>query len=320
MSAKVSYAGYEKCRQEADLEADMMNGVTTTNTQTGLEESVHERFKIPVVHQAGIDGIRFDPHPAAIHTVPVHEVPSLDFYAKLAPADVLYVSLQGAVTPGKLRYPSFWRITSMRNRVRAFMAIADPTLQLSDDSDFGLAWYTGGPGWDPMPQLARIVQQAMDNVGASRVMFLGGSGGGFAALRLASWFHGSLAFAQDPQTAVIDYNPIHQNRLMRAAWGGRDREEVIAEYPARFDVRHLYRGQDHGNYVYYRQSTSDSHLQVHCEPFMEAVADTAGMHEGRFRFVIEDGEREGHGAITDAEFDRHFDAAQAFWFGDLGVQ
>jgi pimeloyl-ACP methyl ester carboxylesterase len=293
--------------------------VTTMNAQTGLEESWHEHFDIPVVHQAGLEGIRFDPHSVSIHKVPVHEVPSLDFYAKLAPADELYVSLQGAVTPGKMRYPSFWRVMSMRRRVPAFMAIADPTLQLSDDEMFGLAWYTGGPGWDPMPQLARIVRQAMDHVGASRVMFLGGSGGGFASLRLASFFPGSMAFAQDPQTAVIDYNPIHQDRLMRAAWGGREREDVIAEHPDRFDVRRVYRTQEPENFIYYRQSTGDRHLEQHCRPFMEAVADSPGMREGRFRFVIEDGEREGHGAITDAEFDRHFNAAQTFWRAELGV-
>lgn len=290
-----------------------MTCVMTINAQTGLEESWHDRFNIPEVHQKGLEGIRFDPHPVAIHKVPIDEVPSLDYYVKLAPAEELYVSLQGAVTPGKVRYPSFWRVMSMRHRVPAFMAIADPTLQLSDDEAFGLAWYTGGPGWDPMPQLARIVQQAMDHVGAKRVMFLGGSGGGFASLRLATLFPGSMAFAQDPQTAVIDYSPVHQNRLMRAAWNGADREAVIAEHPDRFDVRHVYSTQEPANFVYYRQSTSDSHMRTHCEPFIEAVTETDAMRAGRIRFAIEAGEREGHGAITEAEFDRHFNAAVSWW-------
>lgn len=295
-------------------------GVTTTNAETGLEESWHEHFKIPIVHQLGIDGIQFDPHPATFHQVPVDEVPHLDFYAKLAPADELYVSLQGAVTPGKVRYPSYWRITSMRNRVPAFLSFADPTLQLGDDELFGLAWYSGGPGWDPLPQIANIVRQAMEHVGASRVMFLGGSGGGFASLRLATFFPGSIAFVMDPQTSVIDYNPIHQKRLMREVWSGQDREVVIPSHPDRFDVRHVYRTQDPANYVYYRQSSSDSHLRVHCEPFMEAVKDTSGMRDGRFRFVIEDGEREGHGSITEAEFNRHFEAAVTFWRESLDAR
>lgn len=296
-----------------DLPVATMNHVKTINPETGLEETLHEKFKVPLVHQRGIDRIQFGPHPVAIHTVPVEEVPSLDFYAKLAPADELYVSLQGAATPGKLRYPSFWRITSMRNRVPAFIAIADPSLQLSDDDMFGLAWYTGGRDWDPMPQLTNIVRQAMAHVGASRVMLLGGSGGGFAALRMASQFPNSMAFAQDPQTAIIDYNPIHQRRLMKAGWSGQDREQIIAAHPERFDLRYVYNTENPSNFIYYRQSTRDRHLKEHCEPFMEALRATTGMQSGRFRFVIEEGERDGHGAITDAEFDRHFTAAQTFW-------
>lgn len=289
-------------------------GVTTTNENTGLRESWNDQLKLPIVHQLGIDRIRFDPYAVAIHEVPVEEVPHLDFYAKLAPSDELYVSLQGAVSPGKVRYPSFWRVSSMRKRVPAFLSISDPTLQLGDDEAFGLAWYTGGPEWDPMPQLARIVRQAMDHVGASRVMFLGGSGGGFASLRLATLFPRSMAFVMDPQTSVFDYYPGHQHRLMEAAWSGRPREEVIPSNPDRFDVQHVYRTRDPENFVYYRQSASDAkHMEQHYGPFVEAVRDTTGVREGRFRFIVEDGEVEGHGKITPAEFDRHFAAAVAFW-------
>lgn len=289
----------------------------TINPKTGLRESWNDRLGVPVVHQLGLQNLRLDGHRSAIHEVPVREVPSLDFYAQLARADTLHVSLQGAVLPGKLRYPSFWRVRSLSERVDAFLAIADPTLQLSDDEKFGLAWYTGGPGWDPLPQLAEIVRQAMDHVGATQLMLLGGSGGGFAAMRLATLFPDSLAFVQDPQTAIAAYNPIHQNRLVASCWPDWNLESVLSQHPERFDLLHLYRETEPQNFIYYRQSTLDGHVKKHCRPFMAALRGTPGMREGRFRFALEEGAKPGHGAITNAEFSRHFRGASKWWGAKL---
>lgn len=291
-----------------------MTYVATINAQTGLEETIHETFKIPVVQQRGPEQIRFDGNPSAIHTVPMPHGKSLDFYAKLTPAPELYVSLHGAVSPKNGRYPRFWRMTSMRHRVDAFMSIADPSIQLSDDPNFNLAWYTGGEGWDPIYELADVVRQAMDFAGAERVMFLGGSGGGFASMRMATLFPKSIAFVQEPQTMVAAYYEGHQRWLAEAAWPGREMADVIREHPERFDMCHLYRETDPDCFVYYRQSTGDpSHVELHARPFEEAVAGTAGGKAGRFRVVYEEGERPGHGMITRDEFDHHFDEAVAWW-------
>lgn len=281
--------------------------------RTGLRETWNERFEVPVVHQKAFEALDFSGHAESIHTVPIEEVPSLDFYARLAPSDELYVSFQGAVMPGKLRYPSFWRVASMRNRAEAFMAFADPTLLLTSNEAFGLGWYTGGEGWDPLEQIANVVRQAMTYSGAKRVMFLGGSGGGFAAMRMATKFPGSIAFVQDPQTTVAAYHMLHKERLVEGCWPGRQLEDVLARHPERFDLLHVYQKSSPQNYVYYRQSTRDRHLKKHCEPFMEAVKGAPGMIDDRYRFVLEEGEKKGHGAITNAEFSRHFRAAVRWW-------
>lgn len=291
-----------------------MHGVTTTNPLTGLHETIHDKFKIPVVQQLGPERIRFDGNATAIHTVPMPHGKSLDFYAKLTPAPELYVSLHGAVSPKNGRYPMFWRMTSMRHRVDAFMSIADPSLQLSNDPDFSLAWYTGGEGWDPIYELADVVRRAMDYSGAERVMFLGGSGGGFASMRMATMFSKSIAFVQDPQTKIAAYYKGHQQRLAEAAWPGMEMADVIQENPDRFDMCYLFRETDPDCFVYYRQSTGDPHhTELHARPFEEAVARTAGWESGRFKMVYEEGEQPGHGMITPGEFDRHFDEAVAWW-------
>lgn len=288
--------------------------MTSINVQTGLRESRHEKFKIPVVHQTALSGLCFDGYPLAIHTVPVDNVLSLDFYAKLAPSDVLYVNLHGAMQPGPARYPHFQRVESMRDRVQAFLSVADPTLQLGERQDFGIGWYTGGPGWDPITAVADVVRRAQSAVGADRVMFIGSSAGGFASLRISTLFPGSMAFVMDPQTDVGAYYAGHRNRLFETCWPQWEEHNALAAHADRFDMCHLYSTRDPDNFVYYRQSTGDEwHARIHAQPFMNAVADCSGTHTGRFRFVLEEGAVEGHGKITADEFDRHFEAAVAFW-------
>lgn len=284
------------------------------NPKTGLLETSHDRFKAPVVHQLSLEELRLDGgHPTAIHTVPVRQVESLDFYSRLSQAETMYVSLQGAVTPGKVRYPNFPRVTSMRKRARAFMAIPDPTLQLSSDADFGLAWYTGNQEWDPMDDIEVIVRKGMEYSGARPVVFLGGSGGGHAALRLSRRFWDSLAFAMDPQVSIRDYSVRHQDRLVANCWPGMSRLDVLAGHPERFDLNALYSGDELVNYVYYRQSTLDHHYQEHALPFLRSVSETPAFRRGRYKFSFEEGEKPGHGAITDDEFARHLIAAERHW-------
>lgn len=283
------------------------------NTQTGLEESWHEHFKIPFVYQSGLDRIRLDSQPVAIHTVPLTMVPSLDFYAQLAPANELFVSLHGAAT-GAVRYPQFRRVESLRDRTDALLSFADPTLQFSDDSDFTLGWYSGGPDWDPLKDIAKIVREAQKETGAEWIVFVGSSAGGHAAMRIATEFPRSLAFVADPQSDVGSYYSGHRNRLFDICWPAWDQKDALAAHPERFNLHHLYKGRDPENFIYYRQSLGDEwHARVHARPFEEALATTTGAGAGRYSFVYEQGEREGHGKITAAEFDRNLESALYWW-------
>lgn len=293
---------------------DIISNMTTHDTKSGLKESWHPLYKIPIVHQLNLQSISFGGDSPAIHSVPLAENRSLDFYAKLGASKELFVSLHGAVIAKTGRYPKFWRVMSMRNRVPAFIAVADPTLLLSDREDFCLGWYTGGPGWDPLDDISSMIRQAMTHVGATRVMFLGGSGGGFAALRLATRFPGSMAFIQEPQTSVTKYFQHHQKLLIDSCWPGESVDSAISANPDLFNMCHLYQTMDPDVSVYYRQSTGDPfHLENHLKPFQAAVQATQGMKAGLYEFVIEDGEVPGHGKITAEEFDFHFQRAMSHW-------
>ncbi|QSZ49895.1 hypothetical protein AYX22_16755 [Arthrobacter sp. D5-1] len=279
-----------------------------------MHEAFHTVYKIPIVQQSSISELSLGDHPRAIHTIPIQPGRSIDFYSKLSQSRDLFVCLHGAMRPGPERYPKFQRVSSMKNRVDAFLSFADPTLQHSVNQEFGIGWYTGRSGWDPIFDIANVVRQAQLHVGAERVMFLGGSAGGFAALRISTLFPGSLAFVTDPQTNVGLYHQGHRDRLFSECWPGWGQRELLEAFPERFDMGYLYTTLDPDNFVYYRQSTSDKwHSDTFARPFAEAVKSTAGSRVGRYEFVFEEGEVPGHGKITGTEFDRHFGEAMAFW-------
>lgn len=289
-------------------------GVTTDNAQTGPNESWHDHFKVPVVHQQSLEALRFDGPSSAVHTVPRGPGQSIDFYAQLAPSEELFVSLHGAAAKGNARYPMFRRVESLKDRVPSMLSFADPTLTFSDAEDFTIGWYTGGPDWDPLDDIASTVRSAQAHTGAQHVMFLGGSAGGHAALRISTRFPGSIALVTDPQTDIGSYYAPHRERLLHHCWPGQAGTEVLASHSDRFNMCHFYALANPANFIYYRQSTGDSwHERVHARPFQESISGTNGTSEGRYRFVYERGEREGHGKINAAEFDRHFDRALDFW-------
>ena len=251
----------------------------------------------------------------AIHTLHLGEGRTLDWYAKLAPATELYVTLQGAVPSGKDRYPRFQRVASMRERVPAFIAISDPTFALNCDEGMRIGWYAGAAAWDPLPEISNLIRQIMERIGAEHVAFIGGSAGGYGALRISPRFPRSLARVTDPQTNVARYYRPHRERYFAACWPGDDPARVLAADLHRFDMCQLYADTNPDNFVFYRQSTHDEfHVREHAEPFMSAFdmsGHTSG--DGRRRFVLEEGVKAGHGAITADEFDQVFADAVSFW-------
>ena len=251
----------------------------------------------------------------AIHKLDIGNGRSLDWYAKLAPASELYVTLQGAVPSGKDRYPRFQRVASMRERVPAFIAISDPTFTLNDDEEMRIGWYAGGAAWDPLPEIAHLIRQIMDRIGAEHVAFIGGSAGGHGALRISPLFPRSLALVTDPQTNVMRYTRPHREKFFEAGWPGEGSERVFAADPQRFDMCQFYAAACPDNFVFYRQSTRDvSHVRDQATPFMDVFEmEGSTSTDGRRHFAFEEGIKPGHGAITAEEFDRVFADAVSFW-------
>lgn len=281
------------------------------NHRTGLRETLHEYYRVPEVRQRNVASLRLNGQLRAVHIAPINNNLTLDFYSQLGSSQELFVVFHGANHPDNNNYPRFERVRSLKSVNGALVSFADPTLQL--DRSVLLAWYLGGPGWDPLDDISLVIRKAMGKCGAKRVVFIGGSGGGYAALRASSRFPGSMAFVQSPQTRVGNYIPRVVSDYFKGIWPGWSKDDLLQAFPDRFDMVKHYKSTQPQNFVYYLQSANDeSHMRLHYNPFKEAfgvVAPEGADRSGLKKFVLYDSELEGHGKPTAVEFETHLAAA-----------
>lgn len=245
----------------------------------------------------------------------LHQGPALHVYTRLQPSSVLRVIFHGAVRPGVDTYPRFDRVASSRATGDAFLSIADPTLTLGREIE--LAWYLGSSDWDPRRSIKDMIMAATELVGAEHVILIGGSGGGFAALRAGIDVPNSLAFVFNPQIVLPAYIKRVVQTYFEHAHPTAAKEKVMAADPSRFDLSLAYTTEERNNYVYYLQNLRDaSHVRDHYVPFKRAMglSDAHGIApSGKLKFSLIDSEKEGHGPPTKSEFDAEWDKALTWY-------
>lgn len=259
--------------------------------------------------------------------VPVTEVPEADAFAPSAElgvskysarlprevqldallvnkgSDVLVVALHGATTRDK-ELPRFEFFRTLRRTEFSSMYFTDPALYLDDEVE--LAWYTGWLDFDLNLVMAQWAQTAASAIGASKILFLGSSGGGFGSLQVSAHIPGSMAMPFSPQTSIANYLVAGsglgaQRSYIRAIMphltpvGGLDALRTEEDYFESLGERAsplLRYQQPQENYVYYVQNTNDpTHFNQHYLPFREAVEN--GPNKDRIRFELQD-DRPGH--------------------------
>lgn len=287
------------------------------NPLTGLSETIHPHYAVPHVRQRNINALRLNGQHTAVHTVPLGDGLTLDFYAKLASSDELLVAFHGANTERSQFYPRFERVNSIKQKTPSFISVADPTIQTGIEDGLQLTWYLGTPEYDPLLMIAKVIRRAIGRTGSKHIAFVGGSGGGFAALRASAMWPGSLAFIQDPQTNIATYIPRVVDRYFQTFWPTWNQNSLLEAFPERFNMVQHYRNFQPRNFVYYAQNVSDtSHYQKHYLPFVAAhgmTVDRGVNPSGDRVFALFEGTNHGHGKITPDEFDHHFAEAIAFW-------
>ena len=207
-----------------------------------------------------------------------------------ARSDVLAVHLHGSLDRERYDLPRFERLSSLQDLPYHQLFVSDPTLTLDDRMRIG--WFIGKDGDDVIQAIADVVNEARSQLGVARVVLVGASAGGFAALALTPRIPGSLAVAISPQTNVGRFSNGSQARLLATAGFPRygSYEELEAAEPSRVDIATCY-AERPGGRVWYVQNTGDAdHIERHMQPLRQAADD-------RITFLHEY-HCAGHGAAT----------------------
>lgn len=215
-------------------------------------------------------------------------------------SDTLLVCLHGASNRDNFNIPRFEWMRTVRELPYNALFFSDPGLDLHPR--ISLSWYTGTFGVDLYPILGEMIQRAVAASGSRRVIILGSSGGGFAALQTAPYVPGAVALPFSPQTSISGYfvgrEGLGAQRMylrvvmpelkpdvpLEGLWPDVDWAEPLGPRLSAC-VRYA---EAQSNSVVYMQNRNDvTHMEQHYAPFREVV--TSSPNRDRVKFHMQDG-------------------------------
>ncbi|MGX9963033.1 hypothetical protein ACVFYP_06895 [Roseomonas sp. F4] len=201
-----------------------------------------------------------------------------DFLYKPAQSQTLVVFLHGAQAFAEHRpvhsFPIFSGIRVGSDLNISRLLFSDMTLHAHERLRLG--WFTGYGGFQYSDAMRQVTQAVIDRGGYSKVIFIGGSGGGHASLRVSWDFPGSMAFVWNPQVDIGRYWPSYVTDYTKSCFGMKnfyDIPEDVRRY-YKMNVADIYRAKgDQKNFVLYMQNISDKfHVDNHAQEFAAVYA------------------------------------------------
>lgn len=184
---------------------------------------------------------------------------------KAGSSDELVVLFHGVIHRESRDFPAFERFLPINSHQ---IALADPAL-VDHPSIIG-TWFLGAEGRGQVEKISEFIRGLVGHLGIRRVVFVGGSSGGFAAL-LYSYLHpGSVAIAVSPQTRLKTYYSKFAEEFRQALWPSSKSFDDL-EYADL--VRHYAKGTQ--NYPIVVMSSRDTgHLYHQVFPFVGGLPDS----------------------------------------------
>lgn len=206
-----------------------------------------------------------------VHTVWHRGLP-VDLSLSVKPGAPLTVVFHGAADP-KVRLPWLSGFGITKSIETSRLSISDPSLYL--DSALNLAWFSGSHVQpDLINVLHRIINKVTESVKAPRIILFGGSGGGYASLRMLEHFRGATAIVMNPQTDIEKYHKTHVQRYVDLAWeGNRDHLHSAARTTVFNSVE---KAQGTARVLYLQNGNDNYHVVHHLNPFRECFGGTPG--------------------------------------------
>lgn len=204
-------------------------------------------------------------------------------------SDALVVTFPGAVNRKSVRLPYFEWGRTMAPRSESCLRLSDPTLELDDRLTLG--WFIGTEEFDLHKGAAELILETAHNIGASRIVTVGSSGGGFAALAVSAHVPGSVGLAFSPSTTIDRVTPGHTANFLKAAFPRIESyADLHAAWPHRVSLEDIY-SRDRPNRFYLIQNEGDdSRMARSFIPFAESLGlGPAGgsTADGRWNLIVE---------------------------------
>jgi hypothetical protein len=201
----------------------------------------------------------------------------VDFYFKGEGAKSLAVFFHGAVRgPAipNLTLPVFSGLKIPLGFSADRLLLSDATMAVSNRLRLG--WFSGTTEFDLSSRIDSIIGKLVEAHGYERVVMLGGSQGGFAALRASRRLPGSVALIWNPQTRIREFFfPNRVSDFAQLCFGVKTFDEIPEDIRSgrELDLVASYGDAEMRNYVFYMQNLGDpEHLADHATPFTTALA------------------------------------------------
>jgi pimeloyl-ACP methyl ester carboxylesterase len=153
----------------------------------------------------------------SIHTIYGNQFP-LDIYVKPVLNRPLLVCFHGAAPEGRaFTLPIFAGLDLAAHLDCALVACSDASLHLSPELRIG--WFYGTNRMKLGELLHVALQKIIDDLRAPRVLFIGGSAGGFAAISMAQRYPDATTLVWNPQLSLRTYNKSLVESYFRLAFG-----------------------------------------------------------------------------------------------------
>lgn len=254
----------------------------TPLVQWGGEELVQPGYSVPVHSTLDPTEVPAELAEPAVWSIDCGQLVPSAYFAD-APGDVLTVYFHGATDRSRFTMPRYERLRTMPTLgLGPVMFLSDPCLDL--DSRMMLSWYVGTEDLDLHRVIAQMIDAYARYKGIEKVLLVGNSGGGFAALQIAAYLEGTRVVSFNPQIQIDRYVP----RIAATAHWALFGRETVSDDPVnapRMDLIERYRriGFDQ-DVVLIQNPGDDMHHTNHFQPFQEAFrassnADRLTSHE-----------------------------------------
>lgn len=196
-----------------------------------------------------------------------HDIPM--WLARKTGSKVLYISFHGAIDRTKRALPVFSPARPITGNDANQLIIADPTMHVP--GAFTLSWYAGSEGFNLQETLLDLIRRTVSHLNIEHIVFMGGSGGGFASLYYSWHFPDSTCIAVSAQTNIEKYYAGHVSKYAAACWPNLPGPSALPEVICS-DVVSLYRESVPNNLILLYSSGDTFHVKNHLVPLLDALA------------------------------------------------